>query len=139
MLQLGNLFMGIKTRYDDTAELTSSASGGLWHQMAPEGVPYPFIVFQLLSGTIDPILDNLEKPIEQLVVRFSIVSDNADTDDIDVILENIDEAYGTHADKLTIANYKHITSIRSNLTTDSDLNTQIWQYDVDYDVWMQRI
>lgn len=83
------------------ATLAAAAPGGVWNTQADEGTPYPFVLFQFMSG-IDYAAVGAQRIWTNMIYLVKVIADAADFDSMNAALARIDQLLhrvnGTAAD-----------------------------------------
>ena len=124
------LFEGIYTKYTEDTALAAAVTG-LYNTEAPSNAVFPYIVFALISNTID--IDSSQN-WEDYIIQFNIFDDDPSSGDISDIYELLkgDTAGGTGFDyfDLLIDDYTTVVLQRESATL--LYIDKVWQYNVTY-------
>ena len=118
---------------------STSIGGRLYQARAPQGVTWPYAVFYIIHDRPD---NTFQENLEDALVQFSLFSKAPETTEIEDIVTNLKALYDNCL--LAITGNTHIMMNRqgANLTSvpaDTEAGTgEYWQYDVDFEVIMQR-
>ncbi len=126
------------------SDFYNDISGRLYSEEAPEGAIFPYAVF--FDVTNDPdwwFGATGPEYLEEFVIQFSLYTEakNTSSYDAQTVLNNMFTHLKALYDDcdLTITGYNHIGFDRSTAAMFKDEERGIWQYNVDYDVQIQKI
>jgi len=131
------LATAIKTYYDssDGASLRALNTGDIWWENAPQAVTEPYIVFSIVSSSIDESMGGQNDRIEKVDVQFSIISRN---DDGGVELGQIETALMTWLDwnNFTISGAFTIIAVERVGVGSGPIIDEIAQTTLFYSIWV---
>lgn len=117
----------------------TSIGGRLFKGLAPQGTPMPYVIFFVVSDVYDP---TFTEDYENVLLQFSIFSEAVGSTEIEDIFTNLKAVYDNTAFTPTGNQVVVMTRQNAMLTTqDADVESgagKYWQYDIEYDVIMQK-
>ncbi len=126
------LFDAILTKFNASADL-KAAGKSLWRENVPEKTAYPFIVVQSAGGRQ---IDTFGETIEELYIRFVILTQGPSDDTADTIAGHLMAAFDWTA--LTVAGYTFIACERTSNQSGYDPEEDVWQYTIQYTITLQK-
>jgi len=142
---ISSVAQAIINKYEETPAgdaLRAALTGELWFTEADwdDGKEvYPYAVFTWEGSTVDEIAGNRSNAVEIANMTFSIFSKNDDggTEIFDLVSKFI-ELYDWATLTYPAGDYTH-NEIQRTSTSNRGKIDNIWQIDLDYDVWFNHV
>ena len=123
------LFKAITTAFNANAAMKAALVNGLHQTEAPQGTPYSYGTFELISSEPQRTFGGGE--YEYDIISFQLFSESDSTDEIDTMYNTTDAVYDKGT--LTITGYTLVSILRiaRDLSKDED---GVYIYTIDYEV-----
>jgi hypothetical protein len=133
-----NLTTAIFSHAAGSAFMTS-IGGRLYKARVPQATAWPYALFFVVS---DVPMDTFKDKIEDVVVQFSVFSKASSSSEIEDIFTNLkakyDNALLTITDNTMVVMDRQQASLTNVAEDTPDGTGEYWQYDVDYNIVMQK-
>ncbi len=127
------LFDAIMTKYNASTALKTACTGGLHRGDVPPKARFPFAVMHHLDGRPK---DTFKEYIENYTIQFSVFDKNTSDDNVDAIFSALIAVFDYCA--LTISGYTHVIMRRVLSNSFPNEEEGIWQYNIQYEIEMQK-
>jgi hypothetical protein len=127
------LLTAITTHFNTTNSLKTALSGQMYPHGAKQGASYPYGAYFIISEFVD---QDFSDEHESVNVQFSIFSDEESANEILNLYEYLKALFDNQ--KLSVSGYTTLEFTRYAGHLIKDIELDVWQYNVDYDVLLER-
>jgi hypothetical protein len=134
-----NLSQSLFTKFTGSA-FSTSIGGRLYKARAPQNPTWPYAVYYLIS---DVPRDTFTDKLEEVLIQFSVFSQASGSTEIEDAATNLKALYDNSTMTVTGNTCVEMERVGGGSLTDIPADTtlgtgQYYQYDVDYEVVMQK-
>jgi len=130
------LFTGIYSKFTalPANALYTALSGRLYFTEAPQDSTFPYCVFSMVSDVPDYYFGG--EQFETYLVEFNIFDEDNSASDIGTLYENLKTLYDDCS--ITVVGYSNVIFEREHTNLFRDEENNVWQYNVQYYVMLEK-